>query len=216
MKTIRIRIYKFNELTESAKSTVIERERENLDFDYIYSDAYNTVKEFNRIFNVKEGNQSWLNFSLSHIDDDILNLSGLRLHKYLINNFFSTLFRPAYLKHGETSETLLAWHPMRKQKEITTGPNKGKFIVSYYSNWKREISYNLTGVCYDYDILKPIYDFLSRPDSTNFEQLINECFQSLENSIENEKDFLQSDENLIEQINEADRDYTKDGNEFFN
>lgn len=215
MKTVRIKIYKFNELTESAKSTVIERERENLDFDYIYAEAYNTVKEFNRIFNVKEGSRSWLNFSLSHIDDDILSLSGLRLHKYLINNFWDGLYKRKF--YNSFGDNKVIKHPCVKNNfyDVTKGARVSSSNF-YYSRIQFENSCVLTGVCYDDDILKPIYDFLSRPDSRDFAQLINECFQSLENSIENEKDYLQSDKNLIKQIEEADRDYTKDGNEFFN
>lgn len=48
MKTIRTKVYQFNELTEKAKQQAINDYRNNgIDTDYIYDDAHNTVKEFN-------------------------------------------------------------------------------------------------------------------------------------------------------------------------
>jgi hypothetical protein len=217
MKTIEISLYKFDELSEAAQQIAINNERENVDVDYIYDDAYNTVKAFNNIFGTSEGRNSWLDVDTSNFDDAILELKGFRLQKYLWNNFKDTLYKRKYLKHGELAAAKKPFHKMKKQTEITNNcPNKGKISVSYYSNIQKESkNCNLTGVCYDEDILDPIYDFLAKRDFSNctidFESLINDCFYELKKSIEDEVEYRNSDEAISEDLSENDQDYTKSG-----
>lgn len=94
MRTIRTKIYKFDELSDDAKQKATKHYRNDfLTFDHIYSDAESTVKAFCEAFNVKTGNHSWLDCITSNVDDDILNLTGLRLQKYIYNNFYNVLFK---------------------------------------------------------------------------------------------------------------------------
>ena len=219
MKTIRIKIYEFNELSEAAKQTAIENyKNNNLSFDWIYSDAEKTVKAFCDAFNVETGRNSWLDCNTSNIEEDILNLTGLRLRKYLLNNFGSTLYKRKYLKHGELADSFKPYHRMKKQTEITTNcPNKGKISVSYYSNIFVEANNcNLTGMCYDCDMMQPIYDFLELRtfDSTNFEDLLNSCFDAMKRTLENEEEYMYSDEYITEEIENNDWQFTENGQIF--
>ncbi len=219
MRTIRTKIYKFEELTKDAQQIAIENYRNNyLNNDFIYDDAYNTVKAFNAAFGTKEGSRSWLDINTNHIEDYILELSGFRLQKYLINNFGNTLFKNKYLKHGATVKNRKPFHPMQQQSILNSGPNKGKFMISYYSNLKKDNLCVLTGVCYDEDILQPIYNFLQKRDfsncTINFYHLLNNCFESLKKSIENEVDFRNLDECIEEEILENYYEFTKDGKQF--
>ena len=217
MKTIEIQIFKFDELSEGSKNVAIENFRnDNLDHDFIYDDAHKSVEAFNAAFGTKEGSRSWLDVSTRHIEDAILELNGFRLQKYLTNNFGVTFLKNKYLKHGQLSDTKKPFHRMMKQREITNNcPNKGKFSISYYSNLKKESSCNLTGVCYDDDLLQPIYEFLQKRDFSNctidFKSLLNDCFQSLKKSIENEVDYRNTDESIIEEIKANDYDFTENG-----
>lgn len=219
MRTIRTKIYKFEELNEDAKSNAIRHYQNNiLSFDFIYSDAEKTVDAFCNAFNVKSGSRSWLDCNTSNIDDDILNLNGLRLRKYILNNFGDTLFKRKYLKHGELRESRKPYHRMMKQIEITSNcPNKGKISVSYYSNiFKVAQNCNLTGMCYDDDMMQPIYDFLNLRsfDSTNFEDLLNNCFDAMCKTLKDEEDYMYTDEYIIEEINSNDYEFTENGNIF--
>jgi len=214
MKTIEIQIYKFDELSESAKQNAINEYRKNDSYDFIYSDAENTVKAFCNAFNVKTSYRSWLDCNTSNIEDDILNLTGLRLRKYLINNFGSTLYKRKYLKIGKVTEAKKPFHPMRKNNEIKHGLNKGKFYTSYYSNFSNlGNDCNLTGMCYDCDIMQPIYDFLELRsfDNTNFEDILNDCFDAMRKTIDNEIDYRYTEEFIIEEIKANDYDFTVDG-----
>lgn len=218
MRTVRTKIYKFEELTKEAQQKAIESYRNNgLSFDFIYSDAELTVNAFCNAFKVKSGSHSWLDCNTSYIDDDILNLSGLRLRKYILNNFGYILFKPKYLKSGGMNDDFKPFHPMRKQTTINTGPNKGKILVSYYSNiFKVAQNCNLTGMCYDDDMMQPIYDFLNLRsfDSTNFEDLLNSCFDAMRKTLKDEEDYMYTDEYIIEEINSNDYEFTKDGKQF--
>ena len=53
MRTVKTKVYKFNELTEDAKQKAIQHHREHFDNSYIYEDARATVKAFNEILNTE-------------------------------------------------------------------------------------------------------------------------------------------------------------------
>lgn len=216
MRTIRTKLYFFNELTEAAQQKAISNYRNNgINIDYIYFEAEQTVKEFNELFNLKSGFRSWLEFRTDHIEDEILNLKWLRLRTYILNNYGYKLFKPAYLKSGEIQNDFLNPHPMRRQKKITSGPNKDKISVSYYSNIKKDNSCVLTGVCYDDDMLQPIYDFLQQPkENVSFEELLTDCFDAIRKTIEDEIEYRESDESIKEDLIANDYEFTEDGNQF--
>lgn len=205
MRTVRTKVYQFNELNESAKQTAIDNYRNNnLNFDFVYSDMHNTIKKFNDVFDIREGSRSWLDFSTSHFENEILSLSGLRLHKYLINNYFYDLFKGKYYslwsKKDFSFEHYKDGFPVLKQR-------RSKVIF--------ENCCVLTGMCYDENVLQPIYDFLKHPDkNTGFEGLISECFQAAKKCIDDEIDYMNSDEYITEEIGNNDFEFTKDGNRF--
>jgi hypothetical protein len=218
MRTIRTRIYKFEELNKEAQEIAIENYRNNnLTFDFIYSDAESTVNAFCDAFGVKSGSMSWLDCNTSNIDDDILQLTGLRLRKYILNNFGDTLYKRKYLKIGSNSKTLKPFHRMRKQTEIKNGSNKGLFYSVYYSNiCKVAKNCNLTGMCYDDDMMEPIYDFLELRTfgSTNFEYLLKECFDAMRSTLQKEEDYMYTDEYISEEIEANDYEFTEEGKIF--
>ena len=138
MKTIEINLYSFDELSDKAKENAMNKYYENEDFYYIWEEAHETVKEFCDKTIIKTSNNSWLEPNFNNIDDDIINLKGVRLMKYFINNF-DFLYKPKYLKSYDEHKT----HRMIKNKiAINTG---NKYSLAY-SNIQKETSCNLTGV----------------------------------------------------------------------
>jgi len=214
MKTIEVKLYQFLELSEQAKQKAINSLSDINDCEFIYYDAEQTVKAFCNAFSVDTGRNSWLECNTSKIEDCILELTGLRLRKYILNNFSSTLFAKKYLKSGDVTEIKKPLHRMRETNEIKRGQNKCKFYYSYYSNIQKQAqNCNLTGVCYDEDMLKPLYDFLKlrKFDNTNLEDLFNSCFDSLRISIEKEAEYYQTEEAIIETIEANDYYFTEEG-----
>ena len=185
MKTIEINLYSFDELSDKAKRKALKEYIENEDFYYIWEEAHETVKAFCDKTIVKTYQDSWLEPNFNNIDDSILNLTGVRLMKYFINNF-DFLYKPKYLKSYDDHKT----HRMIKN---IIALNTGNKYSLAYSNIQKETSCNLTGVCYDDDFLKPIYDFLQKPTKNKtFEDIISDCFYCLKKSIENEIEYMQS------------------------
>jgi len=218
MRTIRTKIYKFDELNDDAKQNAIRHyQNEFLTFDHIYSDAENTVKAFCEAFNVKTGSHSWLDFNTSNIDDDILELTGLRLRKYLLNNFGSTLYKRKYIKSFFSETEPKIWHPLRKyEKTFSRRENKNGYWITYTSKMFFESSCNLTGMCYDDDMMQPIYDFLELRtfDSTNFDNLLNSCFDAMRKTLKDEEEYMYTDKYITEEIEANEYEFTENGKLF--
>lgn len=105
MRTIRIKLYKFDELSKDAQKKAIDNFRNNsVDTSFIYDDAHNTVKAFNDVFGTNTGLNSWLDCSCSNIDNNLLELKGLRLRTYIINNFWNSLFKGKYFSLWSKTE----------------------------------------------------------------------------------------------------------------
>lgn len=189
---------------KAAKEKAIEWYRNNMsqyDTEF-YDEAHNSVKEFHKIFGTKERRNAWLDFTVGHIDDNILNLKGLRLRKYIWNNFKNYLYKGKYYStSGKYDEN-------------------GKYTYKKrYSRIILESECVLTGRCYDNCILQPIYDFLnwSRPDYDSYqdiENLFNDCFSNIRKCLEDEEQSRYGDDYIIETITANEYEFTADGNRF--
>lgn len=208
MRTIRTKVYKFSELSEQAKENAINQYRntEQYNQDY-YDEITDSVKAVIELFNLKTGRQ-YSDLRTSHIDDTILALSGVRLYKYLVNNYYGQLFTPTYIK---SIDRVVKWKPfICKVNKRSNGE-----YTSIYSRQKTDNSCTLTGVCYDMDILQPVYDFLKRPDkSTTFEDLIRDIESAISKAYDNCEEWLNSDEFITDHFNGNDYEFTKDGKQF--
>ncbi len=73
----------------------------------------------------------------------------------------------------------------------------------------------LTGVCYDQDILQPIYDFLKLPGkTTTFEDLIKDIENAISQTFRNNEEWVNSTEYITETIEANEYEFTKDGERF--
>jgi hypothetical protein len=221
MKTIEVKVYSFNELSEEAKNVAIENFRsQGVETSFIYDDAYQTVKKANDLFNISEGRNNWLDFNLNNIDDNILELKGLRLRKWLINNFGEQLYKHKF--YTSIGDNKIINHPCVKVNKYDI--SKGARVSSsnfYYSRIQKDNSCVLTGVCYDDDFLQPIYDFIDNYKAKSdynsyqdFENLLTKCFSSLNQSIENEVDYRNSDEAISEDLEANEYEFLKSGERF--
>jgi hypothetical protein len=220
METIQITVYSFSELSKEAKEVAINNFRsQGVDTDFIYDDAYQTVKKANELFNISEARSSWLDFSLNNIDDNIMDLKGLRLRTWLINNFNEQLYKRKF--YTSIGDNKIINHPCIKVNKYDI--LKGARVSSsnfYYSRIQKTNSCVLTGVCYDDDFLQPIYNFIDNyknfPSNKHqtFEDLIGYCFDSLKKSIDNEVDYRESDEAISEDIQANDYQFLESGEQF--
>ncbi len=209
MKTITVNLYQFSELSEDAKEKVIENFRDgNTDFWFL-DEVRNSFDKFCDLFSIKwsqiDYQEPYRNEYSIQLDDCIKELSGQRLATYIWNNYKNDLFKRKYLK---------SFDGHKKHINIVNHTAKGtrKEYCNYYSSLKKDNSCVLTGVCYDYDLLQPIYDFLDKPTDTDFETLLNDCIYSLCHSVSSEIDYQNSDEAITETIEANEYYFDEDGN----
>ncbi|HET8963756.1 MAG TPA: hypothetical protein VFM99_07660 [Chitinophagales bacterium] len=202
MRTIRTKVYKFNELNEEAKKHAINKNR-TIDaegLEYLYDEAHDSVKKFHDIFGTKEGSRSWLDVNTGQIDDNILEMSGIRLYKYIWNNFKNYLLSGEYYSTNGYLETQNKYHYKSRKSKI---------------NLTHDCE--LTGVCWDESLLKPIYDFLEWGkdySNTDFDTLISDCFHELKKALDAEEEYRKSDEFIAQELEDTECEFTKDGNLF--
>jgi len=208
MRTIRTKIYKFNELNEAAQRKAIDSFRNaDRDYQFYYDEIIDSVKAVCELFNLKTGRE-WSDIRTSHIEDSILELKGLRLYKYLMNTYGKNLFKPKYIKCID--------RPV-KWKQFICKVKKGKEgeYTLIYSKHQIDNCCTLTGVCYDMDILQPVYNFLKHPDkSTTFADLMQQIEWAISKTFENTERWINSDEFIKEDIEANEYEFTADGRQF--
>lgn len=214
MRTIRTKVYQFSELSKAAKQKAIESIRNiKADNQFYYDEIVESVKAVCELFNLKTGRQ-FSDIRTSHIYDNILKLKGIRLYKYIVNNFWGSLYKRKFL--GSIGNNRVIKHRMSKTHFYDM--NKGARVNSsnfIYSNIQFDNCCTLTGVCYDNDILQPVYDFLKRPNlSTTFEDLMNEIESAISKTFENTEEWLDSDEFITDEIEANEYEFTADGRRF--
>jgi hypothetical protein len=208
MRTVRTKIYKFNELSNEAKQKAIEKYRDNnIDYQFSFDEITGSVKKMAELFNLKFGRE-YTDLRTGHIEDNILQLSGTRLYKYLMNNYYDDLFTPKYIKIVDK---------VVKYRQFICKVIKGrdKDYTQIYSKNKRTNDCVLTGICYDNDILQPVYDFLKKPSkNTTFEDIVNDIESAISKTFRNEEEYINSDEYIIEEIEANDYEFMADGKMF--
>lgn len=197
MRTIRTKVYQFDELDDKAKERAIEDYRgDGPDTSHIYDEAHESVKEFHKLFGTKDGRRSWLDIYFDHMDDNILELSGVRLRTYIINNYYSTFFEPK--SYGEYKKR-----------------DNGKWRYDRYSKCQfKETCCPFTGVCYDESLLDPLRKFIKKPTGDSFKDLLEECISTLKQDLENEEEAMNEDDYISEEIRANDYEFTKEGKRF--
>lgn len=194
MKTVRLKVYTINELAPKAKESALNQIRNTRYFPWgdEYAKTFEAFCEGMLGANIKH-NRTEQTIDLSNFTDEQLELSGIRLMKFIWNNYKSDLYKGKYYSKWINGEC-----KSRRSKVIFAK------------------DCNLTGFCADFDILKPMYEFLEKPiNSTTLENLITLCKVSFETALENDIEYHDSDEALIEHCLENDILFTANG-QFFN
>lgn len=208
MRSETINIFKFSELSENASKKAIEWYRSGRNDEFYQDEIIETVKKVAKLFNLKFGNE-YTDIRYSNIDNNILELSGVRLYKYIINNYYNELFAPKYIK-------MLHRELKCKQFICEVGTNyKGDKYTQLFSKLHKTNCCTLTGVCYDNDILKPVYDFLLKPtNGTTLEDLIQSIEHAIDKCFTDTENWVNSDEYIIDTIEANEYEFTEDGKRY--
>lgn len=211
-RTIRTKVYKFNELSKQAKAKAIEEYRESHAFDeFSEGEEYiKSMEEFADLFNLTLGNWSIggrgeaIPFEFNFDHEEIEEFTSHRLAKYIWNNYGHKLYKGKYFSLWSKTEKSYKHYkdgyPVLKSRDSKV-IKEGRNCV-------------LTGVCTDEDLLDNIYNFLEKPDERNFKDLVEDCFEALIKAYNEERDSQSSDEYIIDQLENGDQLYTRAGKEF--
>ena len=218
MKEFKIRLFKFEELSESAKHSVCNKEREST---YNFGTMAQETDAEERVASL---NAFCKTFGITYrIDYD---------HQYrFITWQFTDVDMNGYDWTDEdiSGKYLLRWlnryyYDIRTRKWLMVNcdkeKNNGKSYKERYSKilWN-DIDYGccFTGCCYDLDLVEKIAEWYKKPNwSISLHDLFEDCFSHFMHLWSEEDDYRMSDEHIGEAIcaNWDDKWYFEDGTEF--
>lgn len=205
MKTITLQLYSFDELSEDVQKQIIDNERWNIMEQCMNSfgtDYRKSLKEFEKLTNTTTKN--WR-----------VDYCG-----YYVNSHFSNA--PIYEHPIDYNKNIYAKNLCGKllfryiNNVIMPHITKGKYYSTSgkYINGKYEYKHKhsgvmfdykddcpLTGMCYDYYLLKPITDYYDAwhnyPDDFSLKDLIDQCYNDFFRSWHKEYEYWADDEDAI-------------------
>ena len=198
VKVTKTEVYSFDELSEKAKENA-HNEFLNEEHYFWGDDNQKTLDAFCAVFPItakdwEYGYRNYISGSMPTADSDTekayYDFTGIRLLKYIVNNY---------------------WHYLFKRKFIGSLKNKEKF-TPIYSRCQCESCCVLTGYCIDDAILQPIYDFLKKPDKTStFEDILKDCLESWIIACNKDYEDSCSQEYFTEHAEANNYEFTEDG-----
>jgi hypothetical protein len=212
MRTECIKVLTFEELSEEAKQKAIEKYRDTIDEIHWADENRNSMEKFAAIFPIKVrdwrygGRGEGVSFYFE-ADDAIEELSGQRLATYIWNNYRKDLWHGHY--YGRLSPTDKHGNLIPKSKEHPIGQRH----VKRYSKILLDFG-DLTGYCMDYSLCKPIEEFLNKPDSSNFKDLLESCFDAWVKACNEDVEWQQSDEYITDILVSNEYEFEEDGTRF--
>lgn len=198
MKEVKCKLYKFEELSEKSQKVVMDRERDSIQqngIDAWDSEHRDTLEKFSNIFGIKVYDwevSSYNHRYCFHFIDDVYDVDAVYVKgKYLLRFLNSIYF------------------DIRSRKYYSCGHRYDEDGEYHYSHRYSKILWvnnncPLTGVCYDCDILKPIYDWHKKPDwNKSLYFLVDECLEEFFSAWEKECAYCGSDEYVKQELTES-------------
>lgn len=209
MRTVTTTLYQFDELSEEAKEKAIEQYRDKRIYDgdffsFFTDDCLKSIKKGLKALGAELGRYSidCLNVNQSSWSVDCENpgedqdepITGYRLRKWILNNHYSALFeRKPYGEYTKNEKTGHWSYPRRSR-------------IMY-----QETCCPFTGVCYDESFIDPIREFIKKPDSRNWEELLTDCVERALRDLESECEYYTTDEGVMAEINTQEPEFEEDG-----
>lgn len=190
-ETVSRSLYQFDELSEAAKERAREWFREVSEYPWA-NENRESMEAFCQAFPViakdwQYDTCSYYMVSRFNGEDKIAELSGNRLRTYIVNNYSHILSaRKAYQKAGGGN--------IRKSRIVFT-PTDCPF----------------TGYCFDEVLLDNIRDFIAKPDSRTFAELLDDCLEAWAKACRDECNYQNSDDAIDETIRANEYEFLESG-----
>lgn len=204
MKTRTITVYSFDELSDKAKQNAIEyfRNRNYEDGNFWANENRQSMEKFAELFPIKVTDWSYggrgEGVSFRFTDDyNLEGMKGLRLAKYIWNNYKDNIYKPRYYSICNGIKNCVGLN------------SKGRYSKVQIT----EFGCPFTGFYMDNEILAPIFDFMRAPSpNTDFKDLLNDCFNAWVKACNDDVESQNSDENIIETIEANEYEFDENGN----
>ena len=197
MREVAIKLYKFEELEKSAQDAAVnawmESEAHSGGYPWEYENR-KSIEAFDGYFGCRT-NWSYdvcSGHASVRVSDSVeeLEITGVRLRTYILNNFYSLLYK-------QVKYALSAKNPRRWASKIQ----------------KQETDCPFTGYCEDEAALAPIRAFIKKPcNHTTLADLLQECADSWVKACSDDMTYYYSEENARESIIANGYEFTEDGN----
>lgn len=218
MKEAKIKLYRFDELEEKIQDSIIEKMQCNNDFaEVYYSDWEGTLEEFEKLMGIKVKN--WevsgcgYNYRVqfhryTYIPDGYMHeidgddIKGKHLWRWIMENVWDDI-NPRKVYHTKEWDRVKSdWAKKRTSRILR-------------QSWK---DCPLTGMCYDYDILEPIAEYISKPYEEDYtlDDLVHDCLDSFFSAWQKEIEWCNSYEGVKEWLTEYDDNEYYENGEVFN
>jgi hypothetical protein len=199
MRTKTVTLYKFAELSETAKQKAYDNWLAGDRNNPWANENINTLFAFKKIFPITLGHNDLTQFSFAG-DDEIEQLRGQRLANYIWNNYKSQIYKGRYYSTS-----------MKKIKVDKEHP-AGLTYTKRYSRIQLDNCCVLTGYCMDDEILNPIYTFLNKPDENiTFGELMQKCIDNFKDAVEKDDEYSYSMEFFMDEAEANDYEFTENG-----
>lgn len=201
MRTETITIYKFNELSEEAKQKAISEYKDNTSEFTWTREWLDSLEKGLKNFGaeLKDCSIDPLNINCSswrivNNNTGTDEMSGQRLRTWLVNNYWGNFYeRKHYGEYRKIEKT-------------------GKYKYQYYSKCQQiETSCPFTGFCGDEDFMDVFREFLRKPDSRTFDELLEDATEKLLRGMENDCEYQLSDEFIAEELDANEYEFNEDG-----
>lgn len=196
MRTIETILYKFDELSETAKSFAINEYIENY---FQYNRNYDFDDEISASFKKAEE----IYDSLENIEGEI---KGARLYTWLINNVASEWIRPDYFCFDGNDKII--------HNDFSYKYTQGKYKKSRVFETNNTENCPLTGVCYDFEFLEPIINFLKKPDSLTTNLGLAKLLPSFDSVCQNDYEYRTTKEYISEELINNETEFYENGKEY--
>lgn len=211
MKELTIKVFSFDELPKEVQDKVIERERWNIMDSVIECSCLEfqkTLDEFQKItdsyITSYEVDYCGCRFGkvrgdkIVYDDFELEDLKGKLLFRYIGNEIMP------YLQRGKFYSTY------DKGNCAKFKSRRSRIIMESFDGCP------LTGVCYDYIVLEPLFDYYynwARPEYRNptFCDVMEECYAKLFDALHEEYQYYASDEAVREELLNREDEYYEDG-----
>jgi hypothetical protein len=195
MRTVRTKVYKFEELSEDAKQVAIEicRNKDEISLDYFYDNAKEQIENAGFYDDIR------IEYSLSYSQGDGLSFSCNKIDEKILLSFFLEILGS---EKEKTAKAILDNCSFKN-----TG-NNGRYCYAS----KSDIDYSLESYKNDYQNINEIVTKVCE----NIESLYIELCKDLENQGYSDIEYQRSDEFIIESLIDNDQDYLANGKQFNN